>query len=126
MDIKHCLSRPGFLSLMLLLLFMIGALIPGELRASFEAWMGLPFSVPPVAHMLLFVGMSFCILWAYPRARSWLVLTAMLGLGALVEIIQFWIPGREPDLHDLELDMVGAVTGILIYKAIVYLRFQHS
>ncbi|GAB2795285.1 hypothetical protein GCM10027040_22110 [Halomonas shantousis] len=100
----------GFLTLA----FFIGALVPGKTRIAIEDWLDLPFSVSPVAHFLFFSGASFLIRFCYPRVGPWQVLLAMLVLGSLIEIIQLWIPGRETDLADLSLDMLGASLGILL------------
>lgn len=101
-----------------LLLFVAGGLIPGGTRAAIESWLNLPFSVPPIAHFVLFVVMSLCIHWVWPRLRERQVLAVMLVLGASVELLQVWIPGRTPSLNDFFLDTLGAVLGCLIYFAV--------
>ncbi|MCG7601025.1 VanZ family protein [Halomonas sp. McH1-25] len=95
------------------LLFAVGGLIPGPLRAAIESCLGLPFSVPPVAHFALFVAMAFCLSWASPRLGVIGTLAIMLVLGAVVELLQEWIPGRTPSWEDFLLDTLGAGLGCL-------------
>ncbi|TDX26962.1 VanZ like protein [Modicisalibacter xianhensis] len=97
------------------LLFAVGGLIPGALRDTIEGWLGLPFPVPPVAHFVLFLAMAFCLPWAWPRLQVAGTLVIMLVLGAVVELLQAWIPGRTPSLEDFLLDTLGAGLGCLIY-----------
>lgn len=102
--------------LLFFLLFVIGGLIPGPLRAAIESWLGLPFSVPPVAHFVLFMAMAFFLPWAWPRLHVVGSLSIMLVLGVVVELLQEWIPGRTPSLVDLLLDALGAALGCLAYR----------
>ncbi|GHB05513.1 VanZ family protein [Modicisalibacter luteus] len=119
MPINHRLAWVSAVFLLFFLLFAIGGLLPGPLRNAIESWLGLPFSVPPVAHFVLFVAMAFCLPWAWPRLQMIGTLTIMLVLGAVVELLQEWIPGRTPSLNDFLLDSLGAGLGFLGYLLLI-------
>ena len=69
-------------------------------------------------HASVFGGVAF-LLWAGFAGRG-AVLVALLVvlLGALDETHQMFVPGRDPDLHDLYADGMGAVAVLLFLEAI--------
>lgn len=69
-------------------------------------------------HASVFGGVAF-LLWAGFAGRG-AVLVALLVvlLGALDETHQMLVPGRDPDLHDLYADGMGAVAVLLFLEAI--------
>jgi len=69
-------------------------------------------------HASVFGGVAF-LLWAGFAGRG-AVLVALLVvlLGALDETHQMFVPGRDPDLHDLYADGMGAVAALLFLEAI--------
>jgi VanZ family protein len=51
------------------------------------------------------------------RGRWWLA-AGLLGLGALIEIVQFYVPGRSSDWQDLAADALGIAAGLLLGAAV--------
>lgn len=41
------------------------------------------------------------------------------GLALLTEFVQFYVPGREPSIYDLTLDLAGSACGIALSRLIV-------
>jgi VanZ family protein len=62
-------------------------------------------------HALAFVLVGLAFGLAYPRRR---VLTATVGvvLIGLLELMQFWMPGRHARLEDFVVDALAACVGI--------------
>ena len=64
-------------------------------------------------------GTIALLLWAGFAGRgAVLVCTLTILLGALDETHQMFVPGRDPDLHDLYADGLGAVAVLLFLEAI--------
>ena len=64
-------------------------------------------------HALAFVLLGLAFALAYPRSR---LLTAMFVVGytGLIEILQFWAPGRHARLEDFVVDALAACLGIAL------------
>ena len=90
----------------------------GHLRVAIEAWLDLPFDIPPVAHLAFFIGMTFCMRLAFPVAPAWQVLAGMLGFGAMIELVQGSLPGRIPSPEDFGLDTLGALAGLMLFSCV--------
>jgi VanZ family protein len=62
-------------------------------------------------HMLAFVLVGLAFGLAYPRHRT---VTAAIAVGmiGLIEILQFWAPGRHARLEDFVVDALAAGAGI--------------
>jgi VanZ family protein len=64
-------------------------------------------------------GAVAALLWAGFGGRHAALICAMvLLLGALDETHQLFVPGRDPDLHDLYADGLGAVATLLFLEAV--------
>ena len=48
------------------------------------------------------------------RAGSWRVLLPLLAFGGLIEILQWFVPGRSSEWNDLLADLVGLCLGALL------------
>lgn len=68
-------------------------------------------------HAGAFLGLEVLVEWALvgreARARRALALTAAIGLGGLLELVQAALPYRSADIWDLIADSVGALLGAL-------------
>lgn len=56
---------------------------------------------------------ALCALGQPARRAGWLVLGGGALLGAALELLQFAIPGRWPDLQDFLLNLLGLLIGTL-------------
>ena len=74
-------------------------------------------------HTLAFVLVGLAFGLAYPRQR---MLTAGLSvvLIGLIEILQFWAPGRHARLEDFVVDATAACVGIAMAAALGWLTRQ--
>ena len=103
----------GYLLLLLLVVFIVGALIPGAWRNTLEKVVGASSSLASLAHCAFFAGMAALLVarpLAWPRTRAVLLL---LILALLTEGLQFFTIDRQPDWMDVGFDMTGALGGIL-------------
>jgi VanZ family protein len=68
-------------------------------------------------HALAFVLIGVAFGLAYTRSRS---LTALIGLAmiGLVELLQFWAPGRHARLMDFVVDALAACAGLAVAAAL--------
>lgn len=82
--------------------------IPGS---SFEP-LGMAAWMSYVAHAVLYGVLGAALWWAWPGRRRVLVLLAVgVALGALDELWQSTVPGRQPSLLDLAVD--GLAVGLV-------------
>ena len=68
-------------------------------------------------HALAFVlvGLAFGLAYRQQRTLTALVAVAMTGM---IEILQFWAPGRHARLSDFVVDALGACAGLAIAAAL--------
>jgi VanZ family protein len=68
-------------------------------------------------HALAFVvvGLAFGLAYRQQRTLTALVAVAMTGM---IEILQFWAPGRHARLSDFVVDALGACAGFAIAAAL--------
>jgi hypothetical protein len=111
----HRFSRNLLLSLALLLL--VGTQMPGAWRAGIEESLHSPWGLSSWAHLVVFASMS--LLASRPLAWPWLrVLLAAFALALLTEGLQFFAIDRHPRWIDVGIDLAGAVSGVLLARAI--------
>lgn len=84
-------------------------------------------------HLLSFGALGFVARFAWRDARVWQVALGVLAVGALVEILQIWIPGRHAAVSHAVLDLAGGLLGLGVAWLFGYAwgaeslpRFQHS
>ena len=77
-----------------------------------------------VGHVAAFAVLGLLVSYYFRREFRFsvilgvtLTLLACALFGALVELYQYLIPGRSPELRDLTLDSLGAIVGALAYGA---------
>lgn len=92
--------------------FMLGGMLPGDGRDAVKAWFSLG-DIESIAHFLFSAWLVFlgCLL----VGRHWVVPGAVIILGALIEMIQVWIPGRSASLSDFLIDVAGVALGCILY-----------
>jgi VanZ family protein len=64
-------------------------------------------------HSLAFVLIGIAFGLAYPRHRTITTVVAV-GLIGLIEILQFWAPGRHARLEDFIVDALAACAGLAV------------
>jgi VanZ family protein len=76
-------------------------------------------------HALAFGALSLSACFSGPRSgRSvFMVSVGLMAFGALIEVLQLQVPGREADLRDLMADGVGVMLG---FGAALVLRLMLS
>jgi len=64
-------------------------------------------------HLVAFAALTFAGRLGFPGERRvvWAVLLGMLALGGLIEIAQYFVPGRSCEWLDLGADALGIVCG---------------
>ncbi|WP_288368513.1 VanZ family protein [uncultured Alcanivorax sp.] len=92
-------------------IFILGALLPGELRESISQLLHLG-NVDAYAHV--FFGALIALLLAWLGAPVLIVLMAIISLGAVIEVVQIWIPGRSATWSDMAGNVAGALIGLLV------------
>jgi len=69
-------------------------------------------------HATVFGGIAF-LLWVGSAGRgAFLIWSAVVLVGALDETHQMFVPGRDPDLHDLYADGMGAAAVLMFLQAV--------
>jgi VanZ family protein len=102
---------------------LVGLTLVNALSPASEA--GMTVGWDKVDHLAAF-GALACVgviaLHGKARGRWWLV-AGLLGLGALIEIVQLYVPGRSSEWQDLAADALGIAAGLLIGTALTA-RFE--
>lgn len=74
-----------------------------------------------IRNIVLFLPIGFGIAyqtWAHGRRRRWLLLVSLVtgfGLSLIVEVLQVFLPEREPSLSDILTNSLGAFIGYLCF-----------
>jgi VanZ family protein len=74
-------------------------------------------------HALAFVLVGFAFGFAYKRNRLATTVIAVIMIG-LVEILQFWAPGRHARLEDFVVDAVAACVGLAAAAGLDWARLR--
>ena len=93
------------------MIFILGALLPGELRESISQLLHLG-NVDAYAHV--FFGALIALLLGWLGAPFLIVFMAIISLGAVIEVVQIWIPGRSATWNDMAGNVAGALIGLLV------------
>jgi VanZ family protein len=77
---------------------------------------GVDFGWDKLNHALAFAALAFTAHLGYPSSRRtrllWLI--ALLAFGGLIELLQWFVPGRSSEWGDLLADSIGIACGALI------------
>lgn len=98
-------------ALALLVIWALLMFVGGQTKAA----VGL-FTTPwdKLAHLSSYAAAASLCWVALGGRRPWLVLGGMISLGALDEMLQRLNPGRQVDLGDLAVDVIGATLAVVI------------
>ena len=75
----------------------------------------LPFDMD---HVVFFSMITFAARLVLPRLPWWWLMLAVASLAAGTELIQYWVPGRTPNLLDVRDDVIGGAFGLLSGSAL--------
>ena len=65
-------------------------------------------------HLCGYTVAGFLLTLALSRPRSPIfIIISLAGLGVLLEVSQYWAPGREPEMDDVVMGAAGAALGAL-------------
>ena len=67
-------------------------------------------------HLFAFVYLSAALSFAHLRERWWWVALAMMGYGAAIEVVQYYLPHRSAQWKDFFVDLIGIAVGLLCYR----------
>lgn len=74
-------------------------------------------------HLTAFAALTFTGCLGFPGGRRVVfgVLPGMLALGGLIEVIQYFVPGRSSDWLDLGADAIGIACGAVLALSVMAL-----
>lgn len=93
------------------LLFVCGAMLPGEMREAVSKTLSLG-GIDAYSHVFFCALIALSLSWNGIPAL-W-VFVLVMGLGGLIEVAQLWIPYRSSTWNDVAGNAVGAIIGLLI------------
>jgi len=93
------------------LLFVCGAMLPGEMREAVSKTLSLG-GIDAYSHVFFCALIALSLGWNGIPAL-W-VFVLVMGLGGLIEVAQLWIPYRSSTWNDVAGNAVGAIIGLLI------------
>jgi VanZ family protein len=74
-------------------------------------------------HTLAFILVGLAFGLAYPRQRMQTTVIAVIMIG-VIEVLQFWAPGRHARLEDFVVDALAACAGIAMAAVLGWLTRQ--
>lgn len=104
-------------------------LLPGSATTSEGTGQGI---LRKIAHFTEFcsLGMLVCFISCLLNAKVWMQWGIPAGVGVAVaaidETIQYFIPGRGPQLRDVGIDSLGVVLGICVAMLLIWLKFRRQ
>ena len=104
------------------------SLLPGEISQAISNWVRSLLSgegsgdgqggklLRKIAHFSEFTALGMCLLWRFRLRMKKGIHPFALGAAAACvdEIIQIFVPGRNPALLDVFIDSCGVLTGIIL------------
>lgn len=78
-----------------------------------------PINLPQIDkiyHCAAFAGTTFLMLAAYGRTNQIWSIYVATALGVLIEVIQYFVPGRGFSIADMLADFVGVLIGFGVFK----------
>jgi hypothetical protein len=130
-------SVPRILALLALVLVVALMIVPHsaiEFLRSEYSWLGgaadfMETAAPGIDldHLVAFGVLGFALFFGLPRRRGWQIAAALLAIATLTEILQIWIPGRNPMVMHAWLDVIGGLAGYGWAWLLVYaIRPEHT
>jgi VanZ family protein len=90
-----------------------GSLVSGNEMSSLENV--VPFlQYDKLVHGGAYAGLALLSMLAFERRRGIAVALSMILLGAVIELLQHFSPGRTPDVADAIANSVGVLSGIAL------------
>jgi hypothetical protein len=86
-----------------------------------ESWAGSP-ATSAVGHVLFFLLLAVAARWAAPQQPRRGLLLGLLGLALVSEVLQFFVEGRQPRLHDFYLDSLSVLAGLVAFELVQHGR----
>ncbi|WP_240098611.1 VanZ family protein [Thermomonas flagellata] len=116
------------LLLLVLALVLLAVLVPNDLIAAARAhwaWLNRPMiwienlhSTVNLFHLLLFALLGAVAALALPAWRARRIALALLLIGIGTEVAQIWIPGRDPRVSDVLIDLLAGLAGWAVPAAL--------
>lgn len=99
-----------------LLLIFVGTLMPGDWMRGAEGLLrpGLPW--PELGHFVLFALLASSPLFGPGWRGALRAMACALVVALSTELLQAWVPGRQPSVADALLDLAGAGVGRLLWR----------
>mgnify|MGYP003560506000 CR=1 FL=1 len=102
------------------------------LRSDYYPWIGRPLnwlddaSTPQLdlTHVAMFGAISLLVACLWPRVHAWRIALWLLVLAVATEVVQFWVPGREPMLSDVYDNLLGIALGLAVATPVRWLRYR--
>ena len=102
------------------LVVIAGSLLPGG-SAALRAISLLHVS-DKAQHFLAYAVLAWFAAWMEKRPTALAACLRLAGLGILLELLQFLVPGRSCDLADAAADLGGVFCGLILGTALGALR----
>jgi hypothetical protein len=113
------------LSLALVAVSTLALLLPASAIASVKAWFAVYVWWQPtysmafthgdkVGHAALFAVLAFACRLSWPYTPMAMPAGALVLLGVVTEVLQFWVPGRTGTWGDMAADCTGVVLGLTL------------
>jgi VanZ family protein len=100
--ILHAVAMAPLLAISLL------SVLPGQYRPHI-------LEPSPFEHMAAYTGAAIALAFFYaPELKTIRVVVFLGAFGAVLEVFQIWIPGRNPSFVDVAADVAGALIGIAV------------
>ena len=93
------------------LLFVCGAMLPGEMRETVSKALSLG-AIDVYSHLFFCALIALSLGWS-GMAPRWVFVLVML-LGGLIELAQLWVPYRSTSWNDIGSNAVGTIIGLII------------
>lgn len=115
---------------------IVAVLLPSNvlswLRSDYYPWIGRPLnwlddaSTPQLdlTHVAMFGAISLLVACLWPRVHAWRIALWLLLLAVATEVVQFWVPGREPMLSDVYDNLLGIALGLAVATPVRWLRYR--
>jgi hypothetical protein len=109
-----------FIFVVLVLLLIAGTTMPLAVKSGIERhmWRGVPWSA--FAHCTLFALICLCPVYGNGRAGVVRAVMVAVALALLTETLQRFVPGRNPQVRDVFIDLAGTTIALLLRT--VFLR----
>ena len=90
-----------------------GSLVSGNEMSSLESALPL-LQYDKLVHYGAYAGLALLSMLAFERRRGIVTALSMILLGAVIELLQHFSPGRTPDIADATANAFGVLSGIAV------------